>query len=76
MHFATLKDGNFNSSFLTWFALYAGLGIRFRHITTVNQEFDKNRDAMLHSRHPNVNDMGALIDAEGGNSVALTLLEE
>ena len=53
----------------TFLDTYGGLGIRFRNICTVHEEYNKNTDTILDPTDPNVREIGERADANGGLSV-------
>ncbi len=48
--------------------VYAGLGLRYRHINTINKQYDKNADAIISGIDFNVPYYVRSIDADGGSS--------
>ncbi|HXB44004.1 MAG TPA: DUF3575 domain-containing protein [Puia sp.] len=53
--------------------VYGGLGIRFRSISTINKEYNKNTDVMERPIDPNIDAIRQQIDADAGASIAPNL---
>ena len=51
------------------FDAFAGVGIRYKHITTINEEYNKNVDAIISPIDLNIPAYIRGIDADGGSSV-------
>lgn len=54
------------------FEVYAGLGIRFRDITSVNKEFDNERDDIHGPVDMTIDGVRSNVEAVGGKSVSGT----
>jgi len=48
---------------------YGGLGLRLRNISTVHEEFNKNKDVLVNATDPKINTIGEKADVDGGFSI-------